>query len=110
MYEDPKNPVLIITGSFNGLMDRIARSDYWSLWMEGRTFLKKDRKDRIEATMPMSKMLTLTGLTHEDIEFLMALHLITVVEQALDPLLSAIDIFTLARVFERFIDDGVIKG
>lgn len=104
---DPSEP-LIITGSFNGLMDRVAKIDLFHVWLEGRKIIKKAKKERVKASMRMSEVSTLTGLTREDIGFFVSLRLISVVEAGEDPLLSFKDVFCLMRILERFVDQGTI--
>lgn len=105
---EPSEP-LIISGSFNGLMDRVAKIDFFDVWLAGKKVLKKAKKDRIEATMRMSEVLTLTGLTREDVEFFVSLGLISVIEVGEDPLLSFKDVFCLVKIFEPFVAEGVIR-
>ncbi|MGV3661426.1 MAG: hypothetical protein ACO1TE_14655 [Prosthecobacter sp.] len=101
---------LIITGSFNGLMVRLAKIDYFDVWLTGKKIIKKAKKERVEATMRMSEVLTLTRLTAEDIEiFCSSLAFIRIVETGEDPLLSARDVLALLSVFERFVDQGIIS-
>lgn len=99
---------LIIRGSFNGLLDRLAKIDYFDVWHSGTKILKKAKKDRVEATMRMSEALTMTGLSDEDVEFFVSLRLICVVELGEDPLLSFKDVFCLVKIFERCFGEGVI--
>lgn len=106
MNDEPEQ--LIITRSFNGLLDRIAKIDRLGVWLTGKKILKKAKKDRIEATMRISEVLTLTGLTRKDVEFFVSLGLISVVNADQDPLLSARDAFSLVRIFERMLDQGII--
>lgn len=100
---------LIINRSFNGLLDRIARIDFFGVWLNGTKVLKKAKRERIEAVMQISEVCALTGLTKEDIALLCSLRLIEVVEAGEDPLLSFRDVFSLVKVFDRFVDDGVIR-
>jgi len=98
---------LIITGSFNGLLDRIAKIDFFHVWLSGTKILKKAKKEGIEATIKMSEVSTLTGLTREDLElFTFAIPLIEIVEGGDDPLLSFKDVFCLVKIFERAVDEG----
>lgn len=99
---------LIITGSFNGLLDRVAKIDFFDVRLTGKKILKKAKKLKIEPTMRMSVVSTLTGLTREDIGFFVSLRLISVVEAGEDPLLSFKDVFCLMRILERFVDQGTI--
>lgn len=96
---------LIITGSFNGLMERVSEIDSFDVWLTGKSLLKKAKKERVEATMRMSEVSTLTGLTREHVEFFVSLSLISVIEQSEDPHLSFKDVFVLVKVFEKFADD-----
>lgn len=103
------NDELIITGSFNRLLDRVAKIDFFDVWLTGTKILKKAKKDRIEATVRVSEVLTLTGLTWEDIEFFVSLGLISVIAPGEDPVLSFKDVSCLVNIFERFVDDEVIS-
>lgn len=99
---------LIITGSLNGLMERVAKIDFFDVWLTGKKILKKAKKDRIEATRPMTEVIMLTGLTREDVEFFVSLGLIESVAAGEDPLLSFNDVFCLMKLFERFVGEGLI--
>ena len=99
---------LIIAGSFNGLLGRVAKIDYWDVSIAGKKILKKAKKEHVEATMRLSEVSTLTGLTREDAEFFVSLRLIEGVEAGEDPLLSFKDVFCLVKIFERFFGEGVI--
>ncbi len=99
---------LIITGSFNGLMDRIAKIYFFDVWLTGKQILKKAKKERAEATMRLSAVLALTGLTREDVEFFVSLRLIERVEGGEDARLSFKEVFCLVKIFERFVDEEII--
>lgn len=105
--QEPGN--LTINRSFNGLLDRIARIDFFGVWLSGTKILKKAKKERTKAVMQISEACALTGLTKEDVALLCSLRLIEVVEAGEDPLLSFRDVFSLVKVFDRFVDDGVIR-
>lgn len=100
---------LIITGSFNGLMDRVAKIDFFDVWLTGKKILRKAKKSKIEPTMRMSGVLTLTDLKREDVEFFVSVRLISVVEAGDDPLFSFRDVSSLVRIFEQFVDQGIIR-
>lgn len=101
---------LIITGSFNGLLDRLARLDYWDAWVAERRITRAAKKEGVEAAIPMSAVCELTGLTTEDMDiFCSAFGFIKVVETGEDPLLLASDVFGLLKVFERFVDHGIVS-
>lgn len=100
---------VIIRSNFTGLMDRVAKIDFFGVWLEGRKVLKKAKKDRIEAIMPMTEVITNTGLRRADVEFFVSLRLIECVEAGEDPLLSFKDVFCLMRTFERFVAEGIIS-
>ncbi len=99
---------LIIMGSFNGLLDRVAEIDFFAVWLTGKKILKKAKKDCIEATMRMSEVRALIGLTREDVEVFVSLSLISVIDAAEDSLLSFRDVFCLVKIFERFVHQGII--
>lgn len=99
---------LIITGSFDGLLGRVAKMDHFGLLLTGKKILTKAKKERVEATMRMSEVQEMTGLTREDVEFFVSLRLISVIEAGGDPLLSFKDVFCLAMILERFVGEGVI--
>lgn len=106
---EPSEP-LIITGSFNGLMDRVARIDFFHVWLEGRKTIKRAKKLKIEPTMRMSEVQEITALKREDLElFTSDIPLIEVVEQGADPLLSFSEVYCLVKIFERMFDDGVYR-
>lgn len=107
MNDEPRH--LIITGRFNGLLDRLAQIDFFSVWVSGSRILKKAKKDRVEATMGMSEVSQLTGLTKEDIEFFVSLRLIECAEAGDDSLLPFKDVFCLVRIVERFVAVGIIS-
>ena len=100
---------MIINRSFYGLLDRIARIDFFGVWLSGTKILKKAKKERTEAVMQISEVSALTGLTKEDVALFASLRLIEVVEAGKDPLLSFRNVFSLVRVFDRFVDEGVIQ-
>lgn len=100
---------LVITGSFNRLLDRLAKLDYWEAWVAGRRITRAAKKQGVEATIPMSAVCELTGLTTEDMDiFCSAFGFIKIVEIGEDPLLLAPDVFGLLKIFERFVDQGLI--
>lgn len=100
---------MVITSSFNGLLDRLAQIDYWDAWMTGKRITKDAKKMGIEATIRMSAVSELTELTPEDMDiFCSAFGLIKIVEACDDPLLLASDVFNLLKVFERFVDQRII--
>lgn len=103
-----KSGRLIITGSFNALLDRLAKLDFFDVWLTGSKILKKAKKDRIEAIMRMSEILAMTGLMTEDVELFVSLRFISVVEAGSDPLLSFQNVFALLKVFERLVDEGAM--
>ena len=96
---------LIIAGSFNGLLDRLVKIDFLDVWLTSTKILKKAKKERVEGTIQMSEVLTLTGLTREDVEFFISLRLISVIEAGEDPLVSFRDVFCLVRIFERICSE-----
>lgn len=101
---------LIVTGSFNGLLDRLARVDYWDAWVAGKKITNTTKKAVVEATIPASVVFELTGFTTGDLDiFSSSLGFIKIVEDREDPLLSAQSVFGLLKVFERFVDQGIIK-
>lgn len=102
---------LIITGSFNGLMDRVGKIDHFDVWYEWSKARKVAKKQKREATVTMSEVLTLTGLKREDMElFTVAIPLIEIVEAGDDPLLQFKDVFCLVKIFERFMDERIVPG
>lgn len=106
--QEQKNTGLIITGSFNGLLDRLANIDYFDVWLKAKKILKKAKKEGIEAAIRMSEVCNLTGLSAEDIELFVSFSLIEVVEAGEDPLLPFRDFFCLVKIFDRSFDEGVI--
>lgn len=101
---------LVITGSFNGLLDRLAKLDYWDAWEAERRITRAAKKQGVEATIRVYDVSLLTGLRAEDIEvFCWSLGFIKVVETGEDPLLLASDVFGLLKVFERFVDQGIVS-
>lgn len=106
-----KNPgELIITGSFNGLLDRLAKIDYFDVWYEWAKAKKLARKQKRQPTIKMSEVQQLTGLVREDLEvFTTAVPLIEIVEPGPDPLLSFSEVYCLVKIFSRMVDDEVIQ-
>lgn len=98
---------LIITGSFNGLLDRLSEVDHFNVWYERSKSKKVAKKQKREPTIRMSEVCTLTGLTREDVEFFVSLRFIECVEAGEDPLLSFRDVFCLVKVFEGIGKEGV---
>lgn len=102
---------LAITGSFNGLLDRLAKIDHFGVWLTGKKILKKAKEERVEATMRMSEVTTLTGLKREDLElFTTAIPLIEIVEPGADPLLPFSEVYCMVKIFERFVEDRMVSG
>ncbi len=100
---------LIITGSFNGLLGRLARIHYYEIWLTGSKNLKKAKKHHVEATMQMSEVSNLTGLTVEDTELFVSFSLIEVGSAGEHPRLSFRGVLRLVYILERFVDESVIR-
>lgn len=95
---------LIISGSFNGLMDRVAKIDYFDVWYEWSRAKKEAKKQKREPTIKMSEVHEMTRLTREDLElFTSAVPLIEIVEPGADPLLSFSEVYGLVTIFERIV-------
>lgn len=100
---------LIITGSFNGLMDRVAEVDHFNVWYVWSKARKAAKNQKRQPTIRLSEVTTLTGLTREDLElFTVAIPLIEIVEAGDDPLLSFKYVFCLVKIFDRFVREGAI--
>ncbi|WP_395741717.1 hypothetical protein [Prosthecobacter sp.] len=100
---------LIITGSFNGLLSRMAGLDYLGILQQGRKILKNAKRQKIEPTMRMSEMIQLTGMKKEDLVFFTSsCRLIEVVEGEDDPVTSYRHVHSLMRIFFRFVYDGML--
>lgn len=93
--------LLIVTASFNGLLNRVAKVDYWDVWLNLKGLMKEAKKQRTGATIRMSAALSLTGLTKADAELFVSLHLLSIIHADEDPLLSVKDVFSLVWIFER---------
>lgn len=94
---------LIITDSFNGLLSRMAGLDHLVILMEGRKILKNAKRQTIEATMKMSGVIQLTGMTKEDLDFFISLRLIEVVQPADDPVIYLRHVHCLVRIFFQIL-------
>ncbi len=99
---------LIITDSFNGLLQRMARLDHTGILASGLKILKKAKKHRIEPTKTMSEVIQMTGMQIEDVETFISCRLIAVSEPAGDTVLLFRDVLCLVKIFSRFVDQGVI--
>lgn len=103
MTQQPNNDGrgrLVITGSFNGLLERLAQVDHFDVWLSERAILKKAKKERVIPTVKMSEAIKLTGLNSDDILLFVSLKLVEYQEEGKDPLLSANCFFGLIRAFE----------
>ncbi len=107
MSEDSKP--LIITGSFNGLMGRVADIDPFSVWCEWSRARKLAKKQNRTPTIKMSEVQEMTGLAREDLElFTSAVPIIEIVELGADPLLLFSEVYCLVKIFSKMVDDGGI--
>lgn len=95
---------LVITDSFDGLLDRMAALDHAGILSSGRKILKQAKRLRIEPSMRMSEVIQMTRMTQEDLRFFNSCRLIEVTESADDPVLSFRDVFCLLKIFSRFIN------
>ncbi len=93
---------LIITGSFNGLMDRIARVPFFDVWFHLKTLVKRVKKQETEPAISIAEALTLTGLLKEDVELFVSLGLVSIIHGEENPLLSVRDVLSLVQIFEPF--------
>lgn len=60
----PQEPsVLIITRSFNGLMDPVAEVDHFNVWYVWSKARKAAKNQKRQPTIRLSEVTTLTGLT-----------------------------------------------
>lgn len=107
MHNDPKEPTLNVTNSFNALLSRMAALDHAGILSSGRKILRNAKRQRVEPTMSMSEVIELTGMPKEDLEFFISCRLIAVTEPAGDPILSLRDIFCLVKIFSRVVDEGI---
>ncbi len=94
---------LIITGSFNGLLFRIAGLDHLGILQDARKILKQAKRQKTEPSMRMSAVIQTTGMTKEDLELFIACGLLAMTENADDPVLSLKDVFCLVKIFSRFL-------
>jgi len=108
MHHDSKEQTLTVSGSFNGILPRMANLDHAGILVSGRKILKQAKKQRIEPAMKISEVIQMTRLTKEDVETFISCRLIAVTESADDPVISFRDIFCLAKIFSRFVREGVI--
>ncbi len=99
---------LNITGSFNGLLDRLAQIDYFDVWLTLTSSMKAAKKQKREETMRMSEMLTLTGLTKKDVELFISLRLVSIIHEEGNPLLSVRDVFSLVQILKRISAEEVL--
>jgi hypothetical protein len=97
MHHDPKEPMLTVIGSFNGLMPRMANLDHAGILISGRKLLKQAKKQRTEPTMRMSEVILMTGMQNEDLETFISCLLITVTDSPDDSVLSLRDVFCLLK-------------
>lgn len=107
MHNDPKEPTLTVTNSFNGLLSRMAALDHTGILVSGPKILKQAKKNRLEPSMRMSEVNQMTGMTMEDLATFISCRLIPVTESADDPVLSFRDVFCLVKIFSRFVREGV---
>ncbi len=108
MHSDSRERTLTVTGSFNGLLPRMANLDHAGILKTGRKLLKQAKKARIEPTMRMADVIQMTGMTKGDLEFFISLRLIEFSDPATDLLLSFRDIYCLMKIFSRFVAQGII--
>lgn len=100
---------LKVSGSFNGLLERLSAIDYDSISLVGRRKIKRAKKERINATIRRSEFEAMTGLTEGDIDLFVSLWLLLPVDGDEDPLPFK-DVFCLLRIFERSVDEGLISA
>jgi hypothetical protein len=101
---------LIITGSYHNLLSRMAGLDHLGILMEGRKIMKQAKRKKIEPTMEMSGVIQLTGMTKGDLEFFISCRLIEVIEPSDGPVISLRDVFSLIRIFFRFVNEGAVAS
>ncbi|MGV3664236.1 MAG: hypothetical protein ACO1TE_28950 [Prosthecobacter sp.] len=101
---------LIITGSFDGLLDRVARIPFFDVWLDLKARIKCFKKQKMVPTIPVSEVCALTGLTEGDTRFLVSLQLIALSAKSEDSLLAAQDVLALMKVLERIVEDLVLPA
>lgn len=101
---------LIISGSFDGLLDRIAKVDFFDAWLTLKRMVKAARKQKAEATFRLADFCELTSLTKSDVQLFLSLGLISRNGSRDDSLLSGQSLFSLMKVLERLVDDGSISS
>lgn len=108
MHHGPNTTTLTVTGSYNGLLSRMAALDHAGILASGRKTLRNAKRQRVEPTIRVTEVIQLTGMTDEDLGFFISCRLIQVVEESNDPVLSFSDVYCLMNILSRFAREGVI--
>lgn len=99
---------LIVTGSFNNLLPRLAELDYLEILITCKKRLREAKRQKIKPAMRMSEAIALTGMTKQDLEFLTSQRLLSTTEEAQDPLLSLPELYGLPQIISRMVREEVI--
>lgn len=103
---DTENSELIITGSFNGLLERVARISFFDVWFHLKTLMGAKKQKR-KPSIQISELCVLTGLAVDDVQVFISLHLIECIGVDGEALLCVQSVLTLMKVLEQSVEAGV---